>query len=239
MNPDHERFAEWDSAYVLGALSPADRIAYEEHLESCARCRGAVAELSPMPGLLARLSADRASALLDEEDEPAGASAPRPALLDELRHEARRRRERRRQWSFALVAAAAALLFAAIAIPLTLISAGGTDAGPDARSSTFEPIADAPLVASATLTPVDWGTRIDLDCRYEVYEGAPADGREWPYALYVVDRDGGEREVSSWKASPGESAQLEAGTAVDLDDIASLEIRALGTGTVLMRGTVD
>lgn len=194
-----------------------------------------------MPGLLARLSADRASALLDEEDEPGGPAAPRPALLDELRHEARRRRERRRQWSFALVAAAAALLFAAIAIPLTLISAGetGEGAGPGARSSTFEPIADAPLVASATLTPVDWGTRIDLDCRYEVHEGAPADGREWPYSLYVVDRDGGEREVSSWKASPGESAQLEAGTAVDLDDIASLEIRALGTGTVLMRGTVD
>ena len=35
MNPDHARFAEWDSAYVLGALSPAERREYEEHLETC------------------------------------------------------------------------------------------------------------------------------------------------------------------------------------------------------------
>jgi anti-sigma factor RsiW len=236
MNADHERFADWDSAYVLGALSPADRSAYEEHLESCERCRGAVAELSPMPGLLARLSADRAAALLQEESESRTVPPPpAPALLDELRQEARRRRARRRQWSFALVAAAVALLFAAVAIPVTLMA--GT--GGDARQSRFEPVADAPLVASATLTPVAWGTRIDLDCRYESSGEGAAGGREWPYALVVVDRDGEAREVSSWRASPGESASLEAGTAVDLDDIESLEIRALGTGVVLMRGTVD
>ena len=32
MNPDHARFAEWDSAYVLGALSPAERREYEDCL---------------------------------------------------------------------------------------------------------------------------------------------------------------------------------------------------------------
>ena len=50
MNPDHARFAEWDSAYVLGALSPAERREYEEHLESCELCRRCVAELTPIPG---------------------------------------------------------------------------------------------------------------------------------------------------------------------------------------------
>ena len=50
MNPDHARFAEWDSAYVLGALSPSDRREFEEHLEICDLCARAVAELSPCPG---------------------------------------------------------------------------------------------------------------------------------------------------------------------------------------------
>ncbi len=27
-NPDHARFAEWDAAYVVGALSPAERREY-------------------------------------------------------------------------------------------------------------------------------------------------------------------------------------------------------------------
>jgi hypothetical protein len=68
MNVDHERFADWDSAYVLGALSPAERREYEGHLESCERCRRAVEELAPMPGLLARLTPERAEALLGDGD---------------------------------------------------------------------------------------------------------------------------------------------------------------------------
>ncbi len=31
----HERFAEWDAAYVLGALTAVDRRAFEDHLEEC------------------------------------------------------------------------------------------------------------------------------------------------------------------------------------------------------------
>ena len=75
MNPDHSRYAEWDAAYVLGALSPAERREFEEHLEACEACRRSVAELAPMPGLLARLSAGRAEALLDEDGT---APSPRP-----------------------------------------------------------------------------------------------------------------------------------------------------------------
>ena len=45
MTAGHERFAQWDAAYVLGALPGAERHAFEEHLEGCADCRRAVAEL--------------------------------------------------------------------------------------------------------------------------------------------------------------------------------------------------
>ncbi|HKH08625.1 MAG TPA: zf-HC2 domain-containing protein, partial [Agromyces sp.] len=56
MNSDHARFAEWDSAYVLGALSPVERREYEEHVAGCDECRRSIAELAPIPGLLARLT---------------------------------------------------------------------------------------------------------------------------------------------------------------------------------------
>ncbi len=152
-----------------------------------------------------------------------------------VRLEDRRRRTRRtrRSWIAAAVAAAVILLVA-IAVPLTIVRpAGGTE------SVAFEPVADVPLTASATLTPVGWGTRIELDCRYadDAASDAPADG--WPYVLVVVDRDGVRSEVSSWRASPGTAARLSAGTAVDLDEIASLEIRAVGSGDVLMRGVSE
>jgi anti-sigma factor RsiW len=61
--------------YVLGALSPVEREAFERHLAECAVCREEVADLAVLPGLLGRLDpataaeiarADDASALLDE-----------------------------------------------------------------------------------------------------------------------------------------------------------------------------
>ena len=51
---EHEAFADWDAAYVLGALPPVERRAYEDHVAGCARCRAALVELAPLPGLLAR-----------------------------------------------------------------------------------------------------------------------------------------------------------------------------------------
>ena len=47
---DGDEFAEWDAAYVLGALSPSDRRAYERHLAECDACRAAVADLAVSTG---------------------------------------------------------------------------------------------------------------------------------------------------------------------------------------------
>lgn len=236
MNHDHPRFADWDSAYVLGALSPAERREYEEHLETCETCRRSVAELSPIPGLLARLSVERAEALLVEEQAPA---APPPELLDAVRREGRRRGIRRTRIRIAVGAAAAAVVLAAVLAPLAF-----TRPGPGARTLAFDTVADVPVTATAVLTPADWGTRIDLDCRYEspasdATDAADVPGDGWPYALVVVDRDGNRTELSSWRASPGVTARLEAGTALDLDDIASLEITGVESGNVLLSAGVD
>ena len=42
--------------YVLGALSPPERHAFEEHLNQCHPCRDDLVSLAGMPGLLARLA---------------------------------------------------------------------------------------------------------------------------------------------------------------------------------------
>lgn len=235
MNADHERYVDWDSAYVLGALSPTERREYERHLESCESCRRSVAELTPIPGLLARLSSDRADALLqDGPDSSAAPAAPRPELLDAVRREGRRRRLLRTPLRFAALAAAAAVVLAAVLVPLALLRPAA-----DAQTVAFEAVAELPVTATATLTSVDWGTRIDLDCRYEDAAASDAPERGWPYALYVVDRDGDRTEISSWRASPGETARLAAATALDLDDIASLEIRSVRSGDVLLAGSAE
>jgi hypothetical protein len=54
-----------DGAYVLGALSPAERAAYERHLGTCSFCREAVAEVAVLPGLLGKLDAADFAKLLD------------------------------------------------------------------------------------------------------------------------------------------------------------------------------
>ena len=54
-----------DGAYVLGALSPAERAAYERHLATCSFCREAVADIAVLPGLLGRLDPADFAKLLD------------------------------------------------------------------------------------------------------------------------------------------------------------------------------
>ena len=72
MNPDHPHFADWDAAYVLGALSPSDRRLFEAHLQECDACRAAIVEAAPTLVLLSRVASDRAESLLDEPQTASG-----------------------------------------------------------------------------------------------------------------------------------------------------------------------
>ncbi|KRA23854.1 hypothetical protein ASD65_05020 [Microbacterium sp. Root61] len=233
MNPDHAHFAEWDAAYVLGALSSADRRAFEQHLETCDTCRRAVAEVAPLPGLLSRVDADRARSLTG--DEPDGVGLPSPTGRADVVAAARRARRirRSRTWWIAGVAAAAAIALA-VAIPFAVVQSSSTDT----RDFALAAVGDIPLTADVALTGVGWGTRIELDCAYPEVEGLDVPDGGWPYVLVVTDEDGVSETVSSWRAWPGASARLSAATALDVDDIRSIEIRAAATGAVLMRTDV-
>ncbi|MEV0892521.1 zf-HC2 domain-containing protein [Promicromonospora sp. NPDC050262] len=202
-----DRYAEWDAAYVLGALSPSDRRTYERHLAECAACRAAVAELAGLPGLLGTISPAHAEALVAEAPGPAGlpdGGAPpgepapgRPAdvvPLTGLARAARRSRFRRR----ALGAVAASALVVAGAVGGSVLTAGGLFGTPDggvpdaggtappsataaaARTIELRPVAGADMRAEVVATPTAWGTQFRWSCHYP-----PDPGEQPPEGVYV------------------------------------------------------
>ncbi len=219
MSAEHERFAEWDAAYVLGALTASYRREFESHLATCVDCQRAVAELAPTVGLLSRLSAS-------EAERPA--HGPEESARAGLVALARSRARRRRPTVWLAAAAAAVLVVVMIAVPITVATMDRPTA-----SFALQDVAGVPLEASVRLTDVDWGTRIDLDCRYpDAGSDAPEGG--WTYALAVVAADGTDATVSTWRAAPGTSARLSAGSALAVGEISAVEIRS-ADGVVLMR----
>ena len=102
-----DRYATWDAAYVLGSLSSNERREYEAHLETCKRCRAAVAEISGIPTLLAMLDLEDVRALDEETSE----TPPlRPEVLESVLDKVRWRRRRSRWLTSAAVGVAAAIL---------------------------------------------------------------------------------------------------------------------------------
>ncbi|ATG50721.1 hypothetical protein CFK38_03690 [Brachybacterium vulturis] len=240
---DHARFADWDGAYVLGALTPADRHAYEDHLETCSRCRDAVAELAPVPGLLAQIRPEPEAV---DGTEPApgapappevgGATVPSPPGG----RSAGPRPHRHRRVLLGALAAAAALLLV-LTLPLAL---GGRQEEP---ALTVSPSAAGPgpsvMRVDVELAPRDWGTALTITCEYPSASpsgpGRYGGGAPPPsYALVVTAEDATRSEVSSWQGTPGEVVTLEAGTAVELADIAEVSVID-GAGTTVLTAEVD
>ncbi|GAA1992978.1 zf-HC2 domain-containing protein [Microbacterium pumilum] len=228
-NPDHAYFAEWDAAYLLGALSPADRRLFEAHLQDCDACRAAIVETAPTIGLLSRVSPERAESLLEPADAGDGPSSERRGDLIALG--VRQARRRRRTWWATGVAAAAAVV-TAVVLAVTISIAPAVR---NIQVVALEPVADLPITATVELVDVAWGTRLEMICRYTEPADPDEPSKGWPYALVIEAADGTTSEVSSWLAFPGTTARLGAGTSLDPDQISAIEIRSVTSGKVLMR----
>jgi len=232
MNDDHERLSMSDGAYVLGALCASDRAEFEAHLSVCAECRASVAEIAPTAGLLSRLSPERARAL-GATTAPAPLASPDPSLRGRVVEVARRRRTRRATaWTLA-----ASIALVAVAVP----SAFAVNSAMQQSSGTvyaLDDVAGAPLEASVKLTSAPWGTRIDLVCQYtgQVLDAPPGG---WPYALAITDDSGATSVLSTWRADPGSTTELSAGTDLAAANIGAVEIRSLDGDTVVMRREFD
>ncbi len=222
-----ERHAHEDAAYVLGALSPSDRLAYEEHLATCARCAAAVRELAGMPGLLARLDADEVAGIGPVEPLP-------PSVLPTLLAEAvRGRRTRRARW-VAVTAGAAAAVVAATTVAVQYADRRADDPPASASPAAVEmtQVDQYRLGGSVSLEQVAWGTKLRLRCSYG---GAPESVPSLPaYALVVHTRDGGEEQVATWRAVAGKATTIDGATATDLAQISRVEVRTVD-GLLLLR----
>ncbi len=206
-------FAHDDAAYVLGALSSDERAAFERHLETCPECSERVRELAAMPALLASVPA---SAYADEQDDPPTNLLPH--LLARVRFE-----QRRRRWLTGGLAGLAAACLVALAVVVWPSSSGTPAPRPQAMSA----LVSSPVHATAALSSVRWGTKIDLVCQYYTH-----DAREWDYQLVVLDKHNVAHPAGSWKLVPGRTIHFTGGTALARDQISKLQI-TLGDRAIL------
>jgi hypothetical protein len=226
-----------DGAYVLGALSPQERADFEQHLAGCESCARSVRELAGLPGLLARVPVEVLDPGPDHDHDHDHRPPPVPdTLLPALVRRIRQQRRRRTFAGAGLVAAS--VLAASVAVGVTLEHHDATTPPPGAVARTappqaLQPVGAQPISGWVSLTKVGWGTRLDLTCSYAGEQDAYADGWGVSYTMTVVRTDGSTEQVSSWRALPGETMRISAGTATDRAQIARVVVRTAAGREVL------
>ncbi|MER7330654.1 MULTISPECIES: zf-HC2 domain-containing protein [unclassified Micromonospora] len=220
-------FAHDDGAYVLGALAPAERAAYERHLAGCAECRQAVAEIAVLPGLLGRLDPAGLEQVLPPPESPRV-----PELLTAARE--RRRRERsaaRRRYALTALAAAALALVVGVGTAAVLPREATVPPPGDVRMVTMEPVAGtAPVHAEIALTSTDWGTEVRMRCGYVAKTGY---AKAYTFRLVAYGPDGATEQIGSWLAGPGDELRITGATRFTDAELARLELlRADGTAVL-------
>lgn len=229
-------YVTWDAPYVLGSLSRTERLRYEAHLDECASCRAAVAELSGLPGLLGQVDPEVALALIDTPPAPeltvvqGDRRSEEPTPLEPRRPG----RERRLTIGAAVGAAAAAVV---ITIPITAafdhhIETPGTEQVVAERQ--LAPVRPSPITASYKLVAVPDGTRIEMTCNYSPSETEYS----WNGALWAIHTDGTEAMVARWTAHPGQTLTPDGTTAVPPAQIRSVQIRDAMTNEVMLTSSL-
>jgi len=227
-----DEFSLYDAAYVLGALSPADRSEFEDHLKVCAACASSVSELAGLPGLMSKVSLDQ----LTEEAEPLPET-----LLPSLARTVRRERQKRRLTVGAVAAAAACMLtVGAVGItkaesPARPLVTSSAPIAPGTANLVMNAVVPSPVTASARLVDMAWGTAIDLTCNYRTNGSYPAGGT--PYAMVVIDRSGAVQQVATWNAVPNRELTVTGASSRTRRDITAVEIRTQSGQTILRLST--
>ncbi|MCW2563303.1 MAG: hypothetical protein JWQ31_1863 [Mycobacterium sp.] len=228
---DGDRYVTWDAAYVLGSLSSAERREYEAHMETCQRCRSAVAEISGIPALLAMLDLEDVRAL---EDETPDTPPLRPEVLDSVLDKVRWRRRRSRWLMSAAVGVAAALLAVGLVIAIRPEIVGLENYTPQETVQALEmtKVSTTPINASISLTGFGWGTRIDMACTYG--DWGQRDAPPQNLGMVVVGRDGSHTQVATWLGLSGATALPSATTPIQKGEIAAVQLVSPDSGKVLL-----
>ena len=199
--------AEWDAAYVLGALSLDDRHTYEAYLAANPGRAVAVAELAGLPGILNVLSRDEAIALTEHAGDAA----------------AKRQRLSRRTLIGAGLTAVAAVAIGAGALGATVFPRSGPPAEVVLQAMQSTP--KGGINAALAVTEKKWGTRLDWTCDYIADWAKNAAS----YDIVVTTVDGIESAVGTWSPASDHATGLAASTAIATDRIRTVDIRLSGT----------
>ena len=227
-----DRYLTWDAAYVLGSLSSTERREFEAHLQTCPQCRSAVAELSGVPALLAKLDLEDVRALDEEQPD----SPPlRPEVLGSVLDKVRWRRRRSRLFTSAAVAVAAALLAVGLVIVIRPEIIGLQTNAPSSTAQGLDmtKVSETTINASISLTNYGWGTRIDMACSYGDW-GQSGDTAPQSLGMVVVGRDGSHTEVATWLGLSGATALPSATAPMQLNEIAAVQLVSSDSGKVLL-----
>ncbi len=151
----HDQLGDQAASYVLGALTPAEKQAFEAHLATCARCAAEVRSLTPVAGALA--------ALAPPADPAASVRAGLLAAIDTGRS------RRYPSWLAAAASVALAVALGGYAAQLrgrvgtlegrlreaTLRAEAGERQVADARRTTFEAQSAVAVLAAPDLARID------------------------------------------------------------------------------------
>ncbi|MGV0606028.1 anti-sigma factor family protein [Mycolicibacterium sp. XJ1904] len=214
--PD-DNLAEWDAAYVLGALSLEERRTYEDYLAVNPARAAELTDLAEMPAILDALSRDEAAALIDLDDAPAADVASLAQAA------AKRQRRSRRSMLAATIAVAAALAVVGGVVGATVFP----------RTSSVQTVALEPmqpgqrqgLTAQLAVTEKKWGTELNWACEYTKDWARDVDS----YDIVVTTRDGVQTAVGSWRPAGDEATGLSAATSIPTAEIRSIDIRVSGS----------
>lgn len=210
-SPQHRRDV---GAYVLGVLGAADAFRFEEHLEGCPLCAGAVVEFGGVTAVLGRYAR-----LTPPGVAPVACAGP--GLVRRATEEVAAGRRRTRWRRLVLGAAAVVLVAGAPFVVPGEGSGSGRWAAVDRGSG---------MAAVVTAGAREWGADVGLEV-----SGVPESG---VCSLVAVGRDGDEETVATWSsAGPGEAPlRLDGGAALRPGDIARFEVRT-AAGRPLLRLT--
>ena len=220
--PDDD-LAEWDAAYVLGALSLEERRIYESYLAGNPARAAELTELAGMPGILNALSRDEAVALTDLAGAPP--AEDRPDNVASLAQAAAKRQQRsRRTWLATAVASAAALVITGGVVGATVFPRSSAPTQTVAMQA-MQPTPRGGLTAELAVTEKKWGTELHWACQYT---------KDWSrnvgsYDIVVTTHDGVQRAVGSWKPAGDEATGLSAATSIPAAQIRTVDIRVTGS----------
>jgi anti-sigma factor RsiW len=207
-----------DGAYVLGALSAAERAAYERHLATCSFCREAVADISALPDLLSRLDAQEFAKLLD----PTLTAGDHPgASLRDMAAPPQGRGKRRKAFGVRVLSTVAAVILVGLIGIGVLAWARGTaapagqPAGPAVAMTRVD--GSTPVSASVRLTSTAGGTKIDLRCSFSGDKAST-------FRLIAYGPDKEQEQLGSWQASPGGEFSLDGVTHFARGSLSRLEL---------------